>query len=430
MLLSAHSVLAAEQLELTVDDSVTIAFDNNKIIKEYEADYKNAVWQRHQARRMHGPTVNWNSKAVRMGGTYYNSNHVHDVFSNTASLTMPIYTGGQLEGAIKAADLGMTASELGLELAKQNIKYKTLATYYRTLQARNQIQVAQETVDALNEHLRNVQLKFDVGAVARKDLLASQVQLAAAEQGLTDAQNYYDVSMAALNKVLGMPHDTVLILKDDLSYIPYEINMADCLDFARANRPDILLSEYKVAIADAKLTQARAGYLPTVSLAASKNWAGEDPFSGSDTDLRFAKDNNWTAGVIVSWNIWDNQQTAAKINMAEAGIEKAEASREDVEETSDVEVRTAFLNLKSAEKNIATTKVAVEKAREDYRIARVSYESGVGTNLDVMDAQEKLTQAETNYYTAMYKYNTSKADLDRAMGIMVDLDVQKYYLTK
>ena len=54
--------------------------------------------------------------------------------------------------------------------------------------------------------------------------------------------------------------------------------------------------------------------------------------------------------------------------------------------------------------------------------------AGVGTNLDVMDAQEKLTQAQTNYYTALYNYNSSKADLDRAMGIMVDLDIKKLAL--
>ena len=82
----------------------------------------------------------------------------------------------------------------------------------------------------------------------------------------------------------------------------------------------------------------------------------------------------------------------------------------------------------AAEKSISTTQVAVEKAQEDYKIAQVRYAAGVGTNLDVMDAEEKLTQAQTNYYTAMYNYNSSKADLDRAMGIMVDLDIKKLAL--
>ena len=68
----------------------------------------------------------------------------------------------------------------------------------------------------------------------------------------------------------------------------------------------------------------------------------------------------------------------------------------------------------------------MEKAKEDYKIAQVRYTAGVGTNLDVMDAESKLTTAQSNYYNALYQYNSSKADLDRAMGIMVDLDVNKF----
>ena len=99
----------------------------------------------------------------------------------------------------------------------------------------------------------------------------------------------------------------------------------------------------------------------------------------------------------------------------------------ETESTVRLEVQTALLNMQSSEKNISTTSTAVEKAEEDYNIARVRYSAGVGTNLDVMDAQDKLTKAKTDYYTALYTYNTSKASLDKAMGLMVDLDVNDYW---
>ena len=89
-------------------------------------------------------------------------------------------------------------------------------------------------------------------------------------------------------------------------------------------------------------------------------------------------------------------------------------------------MREQYLSLIAAEKNIQTTSKAVEQAEEDYKIAQVRYSAGVDTNLSVMDAQEKLTSARTNYYTALYNYNTSKAALDKAMGIPVDNDVPRY----
>ena len=422
------SAAMAESVDMTLEESVRTALDNNYNIKQQEAEYDSAVWARHQARRSFGPTVNWQSTATKMGGKYYDSANLSRSFGNGLTLTMPIYTGGQLEGAIKAADLAMNANELGLELCKQQVKAATMSAYYQALQAKNQIKVAQDSVNTLTEHLKNVNAQYTVGTVAKSDVLGTQVQMANAEQNLINANNSYDVAIASLNNVMGLPTDTELNLTDSLDYNVYEIPLEECTAYARSNRPDVLMADYQVAIAEAGVQQARAGYMPKVSAQASKSWAGEDPFGSEETDKRYAQNNNWTAGVVLSWDIWDNNVTQSKVNQSKAAVAKAEAAAENTRQSGDLEVRTAYLNLKAAEKSINTTQVAVDKAQEDYKIAQVRYAAGVGTNLDVMDAEEKLAQAQTNYYTALYNYNSSKAALDKAMGIMVDLDVSKLAL--
>lgn len=419
----------AESVDMTLEESVRTALDNNYSIKQQEAEYDSAVWARHQARRSFGPTVNWQSTATKMGGKYYeDSLDLTRNYGNTLSLTMPIYTGGQLEGAIKAADLAMNANELGLELCKQQVKAATMSAYYQALQAKNQIKVAQDSVNTLTEHLKNVNAQYTVGTVAKSDVLGTQVQMANAEQNLINANNSYDVAIASLNNVMGLPTDTELNLTDSLDYNVYEIPLEECTAYARSNRPDVLIADYQVAIAEAGVQQARAGYMPKVSAQASKSWAGDSPFGSEETDQRYGQNNNWTAGLVLSWDIWDNNVTQSKVNQSKAAVAKAEAAAENTRQSGDLEVRTAYLNLKAAEKSINTTQVAVDKAQEDYKIAQVRYAAGVGTNLDVMDAEEKLAQAQTNYYTALYNYNSSKAALDKAMGIMVDLDVSKLAL--
>lgn len=423
------SAAMAESVDMTLEESVRTALDNNYSIKQQEAEYDSAVWARHQARRSFGPTVNWQSTATKMGGKYYEDMlKLSRNYGNTLSLTMPIYTGGQLEGAIKAADLAMNANELGLELSKQQVKAATMSAYYQALQAKNQIKVAQDSVNTLTEHLKNVNAQYTVGTVAKSDVLGTQVQMANAEQNLINANNSYDVAIASLNNVMGLPTDTELNLTDSLDYNVYEIPLEECTAYARSNRPDVLMADYQVAIAEAGVQQAKAGYMPKVSAQASKSWAGDSPFGSEETDQRYGQNNSWTAGVVVSWDIWDNNVTQSKVNQSKAAVAKAEAVAENTRQSGDLEVRTAYLNLKAAEKSINTTQVAVDKAQEDYKIAQVRYAAGVGTNLDVMDAEEKLAQAQTNYYTALYNYNSSKAALDKAMGIMVDLDVSKLAL--
>lgn len=422
------SAAMAESVDMTLEESVRTALDNNYNIKQQEAEYDSAVWARHQARRSFGPTVNWQSTATKMGGKYYDSANLSRSFGNGLTLIMPIYTGGQLEGAIKAADLAMNANELGLELCKQQVKAATMSAYYQALQAKNQIKVAQDSVNTLTEHLKNVNAQYTVGTVAKSDVLGTQVQMANAEQNLINANNSYDVAIASLNNVMGLPTDTELNLTDSLDYNVYEIPLEECTAYARSNRPDVLMADYQVAIAEAGVQQAKAGYMPKVSAQASKSWAGDSPFGSDETDKRYGQNNNWTAGVVLSWDIWDNNVTQSKVNQSKAAVAKAEAAAENTRQSGDLEVRTAYLNLKAAEKSINTTQVAVDKAQEDYKIAQVRYAAGVGTNLDVMDAEEKLAQAQTNYYTALYNYNSSKAALDKAMGIMVDLDVSKLAL--
>ena len=115
-------------------------------------------------------------------------------------------------------------------------------------------------------------------------------------------------------------------------------------------------------------------------------------------------------------NIFDIGVTLSKIHGAKANLAKAEAVYRDTTDAVMLHVRQSYLNLREAEKRIQTTQVAVAKAEEDFHIAQVRYMAGVGTNTDVLDAEVALTNAKTNYSQALYDYNTSKTDLQNAIG--------------
>ena len=211
----------------------------------------------------------------------------------------------------------------------------------------------------------------------------------------------------------------MLDIRDQLKYTKYDLTQDDCTNYALDNRADGAAARYAVKVAEAGVDTAKAGYQPTVNAVASKTIAG-------DREFRKNQAESWKAGLQASWDVFDNGLTQASVNSANMALAKAKEAAAQTDDQIRLDVRTAYLGLQAAEKNIQTTSVAVTRAEEDYKIAQVRYSAGVGTNLDVMDANEKLTTARTNYYTALYNYNTSKASLDKAMGIPVDLDVVKY----
>lgn len=413
----SSTAMAADTVELNLEDSVRMALENNRTIKESSADQKAAEWGLHSARRMAGPVLSWSGTAYAVGG---DSNFGRDrVYNNDLAVQYPLYTGGKNENAMEGARYGLNASDLMLEDTKQVIRYKTTASYYKILKCRDDVRIYQENVALLQQHLDNVNAQYRVGTIAKSDVLRSQVELANAQQNLVNAQNNYDVAVATLNNIIGLPTDTVLDIKDQLKYMKYDFLLDDCTDYALLNRPDGIAADYAVKEAQSQVDIAKAGYRPTVKAVVQKDIAGNNPFRNDQTDA-------WTAGIAANWNIFDNGLTAADVERYKALLEKAQEKAAEAKETIQLEVRENYLNLIAAEKNIHTAAVAAVKAEEDYKIAQVRYSAGVGTNLDVMDAEQNLTNARGSYNNALYQYNTSKAALDKAMGVPVDLSALKY----
>ena len=116
-------------------------------------------------------------------------------------------------------------------------------------------------------------------------------------------------------------------------------------------------------------------------------------------------------------NVFDSGVTKSKVAAAKANLMTAKESYRQDTDNVELDVRNCYNTLREAEKRISTTQVAVSKAEEDYHIAQVRYEAGVGTNTDVLDAQVALHQARNNFNTSLYDYNLAKVALDTAMGI-------------
>lgn len=421
--LCSQSVFAAT-LELDLEETIQRALLTNPSVKiaEYnrkaaKADYSAAKGARgisislsHDSGR--GGYADYAMRSVN-GGTKILTKGIGNSHSNSITASLPIFTGGELQGQIGQAKANYRSMLSAEEQAYNEMKETATTGYFNMLNATNMKALRQESVDRLQAHLDNVIAQYNVGIVARADVLRSEVELANAQQNYITASNEYDVAEATLNNIIGTPLGTTLLLKDRLQYEPYENDMAYCLAYSEQHRPELKQAEYAIDSAEAALVVARSGHMPKVYANASNNWGGNgSDWPGDD-------DENWSVGVTASMNVFDSGVTWSKIHAAQENLAKAKESQRQIKDNVELEVRTDYLNLREAEKRITTTQVAVASAEEDYHIAVVRYQAGVGTNIDVMDAQEALTQAKTNYYQALYNYNTSKAALNTSMGVGV-----------
>ena len=426
--LSIHTVGAAtpETVNLDLGKAVRMALDNNSSVKISAAELDAAKAELDQAKGARWGSIDFNHysgrsenyKATQTVPVYGGGNQVigyhrtANSHTNTVSISVPIYTGGRLEGAIDQAKKNLDYYQYGMSSSYQTTRDNAEKGYYDVLQAANTVNLDKETVDRLDEHLKNTQAQFAVGVVAKADVLRSQVELVNAQQTLTQAENSYEVAVSSLNNVIGLPTATRLNLSQGLEYKPNDYTLDNCVTYAMANRPEIHQAEASVGMAKAAQKIANAGSLPQLSLGASNEWSN-DTFPGQDRD-------NWALGVTLTQNIWDYGVNAAKVREAKANVVKAQESYRQISDQVRLAVRTSYLSMREAEKRIKTTEVAVAQAEEDYRIAQLRYRAGVGTNTDVMDASVALTTAKNNYIQALYDYNTSTALLEQSMGVPVE----------
>lgn len=425
--LCSQSVFAAT-LELDLEETIQRALLTNPSVKIAESQRKEAKADYSAAKSARGISISLNHDSGR-GGYADNRRYVitdnmgrqiprydksiGNSHSNSVTASLPIFTGGELQGQIGQAKANYRSMLSAEEQAYNEMKETATTGYFNMLNATNMKALRQESVDRLQAHLDNVIAQYNVGIVARADVLRSEVELANAKQDYITASNEYDVAEATLNNIIGTPLGTTLLLKDRLQYEPYENDMAYCLAYSEQHRPELKQAEYGVDAAEAALVVARSGHMPKVYANASNNWGGNgSDWPGDD-------DENWSVGVTASMNIFDSGVTWSKIHAAQEALVQAKESQRQIKDNVELEVRTDYLSMREAEKRITTAQVAVASAEEDYHIAVVRYQAGVGTNIDVMDAQEALTQAKTNYYQALYNYNTSKAALNTSMGVGV-----------
>lgn len=414
-----QSAFAGETIALNLDDAMLRAFQTNPTVSiaQYELDSARASYN--AARQSRGISISANHTTQRGG---YDDAHeaapglwtkgIGNNHANSLTASLPIFTGGKLSGTIKQAKANYQYNEVGVQRTYNEMRSTVTDGYFKMLQADNMQKLSAESVTRLEDHLKNVQAQYDVGVVAKVDVLRSQVELANAKQTLIQAENSYQVAEANMNKIVGLPMDTTLKLDNLLVYNAYDKNMDDCLAYAAEHRPELMQAKYGVDAAKGALMVARSGHMPQVAASATQQW--------SDSNWPGDEDGKWGVGVNVSLNVFDTGVTLSKIHGAEADLKKAEETYRDTVNAVNLDVRSNYLGLREAEKRISTTKLAVEQADEDYRIAQLRYMSGVGTNTDVLDAQVALTQAKTNYTQALYDYNTSKTALETSIGVPME----------
>jgi outer membrane protein TolC len=323
----------------------------------------------------------------------------------------PLFTGGRLYNTYRVADAGLLASERDLEAVQNDLVFLVKRAYYQILVSQKFAAVAEQSVKLLDAQLRDIQRFLEAGLVARVDLLQTEVQKANSEQQLNTARNAVDLAKSRFNNLLDRDLETPVQVEDILEYVPTVISLEEATEMALERRPEIESLEAAVEVATRNVSIARAGYFPTVSAQGTYDWQ-------KGTQLEILEDDwHWTVGVSGSMSLWNWGATRARVAQARAKLSQSELELEKLRKAVALEVRQSYLTMGEAAKNVSVSETAVVTAQESYRTTGERYREGVGTNTEVLDAENALARAEANRNQALFEHNVAVARLNKAIGV-------------
>ncbi len=401
----------AQPMQLTIADSIRLALIHSRTLKISEADVVKKSWQIKEYQAAYFPTLNANQIQNRN----HSESYITPYSSHATSLEAKtiLYSGGLNESLVTQTKELYKGAQFSLAYTKQQVITATYLAYYNLLQSEKNVMLANEATQRLAQHLSAVQAQLSEGIVIKSDVLRTEVELAQAKQNYIRTQNTYKLANSQFTTLLGLPPEQNIILYDPSFATVYDGSLEQAIQTALFHRTDLKQIQQEEKAAQHGIQIAKSGYLPTVSLSLKKEWQNHDNLS-----------NSWSTQLSVDLNLFDGNKTKSKVKQAEAENAKSHELLQQKAEQIILETKEAYFNLQNSQAALDIASQVVTKAEEDYMIAQVRYQAGIGTNLDVIDSQGALTSAKLNCTNARYDYNKYIILLAQAMGTITEANIQ------
>jgi len=323
---------------------------------------------------------------------------------------VPIYTGGALQNSIKATEYGHEAVKKGQEVKTNDLVFSAIDYYLGSLLAKDVVEVNKEALVVMNNHLKQANISFNTGVVAKYDVLRAEAAVKDQERKLEEAENDYQIAIMALKNVLNLKEEDTVVFEDSLTFPENVPNVDTLLKNAQANNPGLKALD-NVTQAIGALKKAEKGSLaPQVAAVASAQL-----LTGNINTF----EPKWMMGVDVNFNIFDGGINKAKTDQLTAKEKASVLERESTQNLINLGVNTAYLQLKTAEKSKISAESTIKLSEETLRMASKRFETGNGTSIEVLDANLILTSSKLAECLAIYQGEKAYFSIKKLCGDII-----------
>ena len=320
--------------------------------------------------------------------------------------------------------VGLAASRALIELSeKQTVRTKVdiiesvNKAYYVVLNTKERLSLVNSNLDRIESLLNDTEILYENGFVEKLDVDRIKVSYNNLNAEKIKAERLYDLSLSVLKFQIGFPVNDKLSVKGSIEDVILSVNEYDIQSFDYSDRIEHSILNTNKRLKSYDLKNNRSQFLPQIYANLSYGYNT----SSSEYDL-FFNSNRWknygTVGLQVIVPIFDGFNKRSKINRSKIVVQQVENQIKFLERSIDLQINQNYIELKNAIESLNVSKDNLVLANEVYNVSEKKYKEGVGSNLEVLDSNNALKTAQTNYYNAYYQAIISKINLEKTLGIL------------
>ena len=336
-----------------------------------------------------------------------------------------IFDGLKTYYGMKGAKIGEQSQREALRGTKEDILSQVYQAYYRLLEAKETLGVAQESKKQREGFRDMAEALLKAGKVTKLDFLRSDSQVIDADQTIVQAQNNIILAKAILKKTMGLRDEAEIDIPGETTKIsPEQLDELTLWEKVNQKNSDLKRINLDIERAKANISLAKADYWPVISFQAGWGYRNRDIGSaelfgtGKNTFFRFFSGtaDEYTYGIFLDYNIFSGGSTRAAVGKAKSVSLQLEDSKKALLDQLKVDLNTALSQIRDALKGMDSAKEAIAVNQEAYDATVAMYQAGKVTSLDVMQAQISLIISKASYVNYYANYQTALAQLRKIIG--------------
>lgn len=398
---------------LTLPRAVELAYAYHPSVRGTHAGINLASGAYRQAFAGYLPTLGFTASDTHNEGVFVFTptsgirEQIYSTYAATFSLQQTIFDFGRTISRVSAGDDLVEAATMDDTAGHNTLTMNVELAYFAVMQAREVVTVDEEAVQAATRHLAQANGFYSVGRRPQLDVKKAEVDLANANVSLISARNALRIARVQLDNAMGVHLPASAVISDSLPHTASIPTLDSLRAEAVARRPELLASRARLAASSSLITAAWTQHLPILSATGTYTWSNFAP------DPLYPR---WIAAVTLSVPIFQGYAVNAQVQQAQANEEIARAVYDQLTQAAMLEVEQNVLQWQEARERLVATAKLVEQAEEALVLAERQYAAGVGTPLDVTDAQLSRSNARITDIRARFDLSSALVRLQRSVG--------------